>query len=251
MSSPDSPGKTPMERFQEWDRQLAAFKKNNPGESFTKVQMEKIAAVLKAGGSHPTLGKNIDGFEDWWQAGASTFAHYCKLFSISPGHRLVDYGCGSLRVGAHFIRYLDPGCYFGVELASGLYELGQEVVGPQMLAAKAPRFGLIGAGAVAQAAGLGADFVYSTSVAFHVHPDELPQYHENLVQLTAKPGASLFFDTKISDKPLRYRERAWAWPLEMYLEALAPLQLVRQIPMQKRTELGVTFENRILEFRRL
>jgi SAM-dependent methyltransferase len=236
--------------FGRWDRQVEAFKKTNPGASYTKYQMEKIAENLKRGASHPTLGRNIDGHDDWWEAGAASYRHYRKLFPIRDDSRVIDYGCGSLRVGAHFIRHLDPGCYFGLELASGLYEIGQEVIGEAMIAEKQPRFGLIGTPAVDSAAAFNADFVYSTSVAFHVAPDELDLYHANLVKLTAKPGATLFFDTKISEKPFRYRERAWAWPLEMYRTALAPLTLVREVFMAERIENGVRFENRILEFRR-
>lgn len=245
-----SKSKKPQDVFEAWERQHEAFKLKNPGVSFTKVLMEKTAESLRKGSGHPTLGRNIDGHEDWWKAGASTFAYYLKLFPITAQSKVVDYGCGSLRIGAHFIRYLDPGHYFGLELAKGLYEIGQDVVGPDTIGEKAPRFGLIDTDALDEAAAFGADFVYSTAVAFHVHPDELALYHANLVKLTAKPGATLLFDTKISEQPLRYRERAWAWPLEMYLEALAPLTFVRAVKMNERVELGVRFENQTLEFRR-
>ena len=247
-----SPAKSTNETdpFANWDRHYDTFKKDNPGVSYTKVQMERIAESLKQGASHPTLGRNIAKHEDWWDAGVSTFDRYRNQFSIRKNSKVVDYGCGSLRVGGHFIRFLDPGCYFGLDLARGLYEIGQDVLGPQMLAEKAPRFGTVESEALDEAVAFGADFVFSTSVAFHVHPDEMPLYHDNLVKLTAKPGAVLVFDTKISERPLRYRERAWAWPLQTYLEALAPLQFVRATKLAERTEMGVRFENQILEFRR-
>jgi SAM-dependent methyltransferase len=34
---------------------------------------------------------------------------------LEPAHNLLDIGCGSLRGGLHFIRYLDIGHYYGVE----------------------------------------------------------------------------------------------------------------------------------------
>lgn len=236
--------------FADWDRRYALFKRKNPGVSFTKMQMEKTAQTLQTGKAHPTLGRNIIDHADWWTAGVATFAHYMKLFPIAPGSRVIDYGCGSLRVGAHFIRFLDPGCYFGLELANGLYQLGEEVIGPELIARKKPRLGLIDTPALGEAVAFGADFVYSTAVAFHVHPDEMALYCANLIKLAAKPGATLFFDVKTSETPLRYRERSWSWPLGMYLEALAPLTLVRSIEMNERTELGVRFVDQILEFRR-
>src|SRR5205807_6035012 len=35
---------------------------------------------------------------------------------LKPHHRLLDVGCGALRGGLHFIRYLDEGNYVGVDL---------------------------------------------------------------------------------------------------------------------------------------
>jgi SAM-dependent methyltransferase len=237
--------------FEKWDQQVETFKKNRPGESFTKYQMDKVAERLKDGASHPTLGGRIDGFEkDWWGAGEPTFRQYRKLFGIGETSKVIDYGCGSLRVGAHFIRFLQPESYFGLELSSSLYEIGQKMIGETILAEKRPRFGQVGTAAVDDAEAFGADFVYSTAVAFHVHPDEMELYHRNLVRLTTKPGARLVFDTKISEQPHRYRERAWSWPLAMYRDALAPLELARTVPVKSRVEDGVTIDNQILEFRR-
>lgn len=47
---------------------------------------------------------------------------------LKPGHFLLDVGCGSLRGGIHFIRYLEPEHYFGIDiskvlLAAGRFEL--------------------------------------------------------------------------------------------------------------------------------
>ncbi len=46
---------------------------------------------------------------------------------LQPGHYLLDIGCGSLRGGVHFIRYLDKGRYFGLEKEASLLEAGRSV----------------------------------------------------------------------------------------------------------------------------
>lgn len=54
-------------------------------------------------------------------------------------HHLLDIGCGSLRGGVHFIRYLEPGRYMGVDKEQELLRLGAEQeVGPAIMAAKRP-----------------------------------------------------------------------------------------------------------------
>ena len=46
---------------------------------------------------------------------------------LRPDHYLLDIGCGSLRGGVHFIRYLDKGRYSGVEKEESLLEAGRSV----------------------------------------------------------------------------------------------------------------------------
>jgi len=43
---------------------------------------------------------------------------------LLPTHQLLDVGCGSLRGGLHFIPYLNPGNYWGVDMNNSLIEAG-------------------------------------------------------------------------------------------------------------------------------
>ena len=45
---------------------------------------------------------------------------------LKPSHFFLDIGCGALRGGVHFIRYLEPGHYLGIEKERTLLELGIE-----------------------------------------------------------------------------------------------------------------------------
>jgi hypothetical protein len=44
---------------------------------------------------------------------------------LRPEHTLVDIGCGALRGGVHFVRYLQPGRYHGLDINPSLIEAGQ------------------------------------------------------------------------------------------------------------------------------
>jgi SAM-dependent methyltransferase len=55
---------------------------------------------------------------------------------LEPQHYLLDVGCGPLRAGVHFIGYLEPGHYSGVDRQAELLERAQEV--------ELPRYGLEG-----------------------------------------------------------------------------------------------------------
>jgi SAM-dependent methyltransferase len=50
---------------------------------------------------------------------------------LQPHHRLLDIGCGSLRAGVHFVRYLDDGRYYGIDAQQWLLDAGAGVELPR------------------------------------------------------------------------------------------------------------------------
>lgn len=73
--------------------------------------------------------------------GATQFRLACAL-GLRGQHRLLDFGCGSLRAGRLFLVYLDPGCYFGIEPNSWLVQdaIRAELGGDDLVRAKRPHF---------------------------------------------------------------------------------------------------------------
>lgn len=64
-------------------------------------------------------------------------------FAIEHGlqrkSRVLDVGCGPLRAGIHFVRYLAPGNYYGIDVNESLLEAGYDLELPEKLRAKLPR----------------------------------------------------------------------------------------------------------------
>lgn len=46
---------------------------------------------------------------------------------LKPEHKFLDIGCGSLRGGVHFIRYLNNGNYFGIDKDRWLLDRGRQI----------------------------------------------------------------------------------------------------------------------------
>ncbi len=46
---------------------------------------------------------------------------------LKPSHRLLDIGCGCLRGGVHFVRYLNPGNYYGIDINRSLLDAGYDI----------------------------------------------------------------------------------------------------------------------------
>jgi SAM-dependent methyltransferase len=56
--------------------------------------------------------RRVGGF--WQRMGVQQF-EFLTAQGLQPHHRLLDIGCGSLRGGIHFVRYLDAGHYAGID----------------------------------------------------------------------------------------------------------------------------------------
>jgi len=205
------------------NRRFLEYRERNPGRTYAQWLHDAAVAHVRTGTAHATLGGNLNHGE-WWEAGRGAYNRYTKLFGITPDSKVVDYGCGSLRIGAHFIRDLNPGNYFGLDVTTALIETGKEIIGQEMVAEKKPEFGPIDEASLEKAAAFGADLVCSTAVCYHVHPDEAPVYFGNLARLAGKPGATLAFDVSLSDEPVP--EHALSMPIGYFIEQLKPLEFV-------------------------
>jgi SAM-dependent methyltransferase len=58
---------------------------------------------------------------------------------LTPEHYLLDIGCGSLRGGVHFIKYLAPGHYFGIDRSTKLIAAGESELKDAGVTGKDPK----------------------------------------------------------------------------------------------------------------
>jgi SAM-dependent methyltransferase len=102
-------------------------------------ESETIAEVARriASDTGGFTGGNAELFEE---VGRFTLQSL-RQNGLAPHHRVLDVGCGTLRLGYFLVRYLDPDRYFGIEpvpkyLAAGL----AHAIGSELQATKRPRF---------------------------------------------------------------------------------------------------------------
>lgn len=94
-----------------------------------------------------------------------------RLCGLQSTSRLLDLGCGTLRGGLHFIRFLNPNCYFGADPNEAFLRTGSELVREARLADKKPSFGDL-----VWVDGLPAahfDFILTQSVLNHLSMDAI------------------------------------------------------------------------------
>jgi SAM-dependent methyltransferase len=241
------------EPFQTQDAKYLEFKQKHPHITYAQYVMERQHQRLLDGKTTNRSGALAIALAEpaeFWKAGEVKAANLFRSMSLAPHNRVIEYGCGSLRVAAHFVRYLDRGCFFGLDVISGFFEIGKTMLGAELLEQKAPRLEIIGEATLEMAADFHADCIYSNTVCVHVHPDETGAYFRNLMRLAHLPGARLFFNASVSNRPVRFENDSWAWPLDFYKQSLGELELIRAATGRPRDKAGEAIAPANFEFRR-
>lgn len=102
----------------------------------------------------------------WDEIGQLQF-EFLKSQGLQPGHRLVDIGCGALRGGVHFVRYLEPANYHGLDINASLIAAGRIELERAGLAGRHVQL-LVDDGFDVRRFGVGFDYALAVSVFTHL-----------------------------------------------------------------------------------
>lgn len=124
-------------------------------------------------------------------------------------HRVLDIGCGSLRVGRLLIPYLRAGHYTGIEPNRWLVEEGIErETGRDLIALKTPRF-LFAAGAAELAPEPQFDYVFAQSIFSHCGLDLIEHWLRDVHPRLQAEGV---FVATFFPGPADHAGRGWSYP---------------------------------------
>jgi hypothetical protein len=188
------------------DTHFLYWKLRHPGANFSDYYAGRIADSLRRGGTHKTLGDKaflsgsltsdaVKKSVETHQKRGGAYFDVAINHGLKPYHNCIDYGCGSLRVGQHFIDYLDAQKYTGIDVVSDFYDAGISLLKPGVIEQKQPRFAMISPATLEAARLTKPDFIFSFAVLKHVPPDELNLYFRSIVSMmTADTTAVITFN---------------------------------------------------------
>jgi SAM-dependent methyltransferase len=175
----------------------------HPGASFKDYFADLVKNDLAQGRTHPSLGRIA------WE---ERFDKFQARVGLKPDDVCVDYGCGTLRMGIHVIRFLNRGCYWGLDIDQELLDQGFRILGPQ-LEDKAPNLRVISPATVKEAASAGPALLFSLRVLIHVHPDELEEYMGNILTIIRDGGRAIISGKWSPDQTFQFGRQSWAHSL--------------------------------------
>jgi SAM-dependent methyltransferase len=128
----------------------------------------------------------------WDEIGSLQVAFLVRQ-GLRPSHTLLDVGCGCLRGGIHFVRYLDQGHYFGIDADQSLLDAGYDVeLARAGLTGRLPRHHLRHSSSFdVSAFGVTFDYALAQSVFTHLGPPEIVRCLE-AVSLVVRSGGTFF-----------------------------------------------------------
>ena len=75
----------------------------------------------------------------YWYTGGKFQFELLQRHGLRPHHRMLDIGCGTLRVGRLVARYLEPGHYTGLDISRGALDYANKLVAKEGLTERKPR----------------------------------------------------------------------------------------------------------------
>lgn len=201
------------------DRRAEAWARRNPGKPFSDYYVDHVRQHLDRGKAHPTLG--TQGFDhevgsqiDWDRAnfatrGRNAWREY-RDAGVLPEMRIVDYGCGSLRVGQHAIRFADRGNYWGIDVSDTFFDEGRNLLEPEFIDNKRPRLSVISDPLIDLIGVWQPHFIFSHTVIQHIPKTELPTYFERLARMMG-PGCTAVIEYIAASRSSRIKAMSWAY----------------------------------------
>lgn len=156
----------------------------------------------------------------WEMLGQLQF-DFLKKRGLKPEHRLLDLGCGTLRGGRHFIRYLNAGNYTGIDISFKAIQYARELVNHEELLDKIPNLLLNKDKRLdfKQWSTTKFDYILAQSVFTHLKPEHIEECFLHIREVMH--GNSVFYFTYFRAR--EYREASqkdFLYPLS-YFEGLA------------------------------
>ena len=198
------------------------WKQFNRQKTFADFYAWQITKKLDKGRAHKTLGDKQfskdslfteapghDGSK-WRDRPQQRQIDELISLGLKPNHKLIDYGCGSLRLGKHLIDFLEPEKYWGLDVTDRFYLDGLKMLGEELRNEKKPECAVISQQSLQQLRQEKPDFIVSFSVLKHVPENELDRYFDNVTGLMSdQTTLAITFSESSYEKQIS--GKSWSW----------------------------------------
>jgi hypothetical protein len=189
----------------------------NPGKTFKDFYAESVTAALEGKKQHASLGPVL-------KVGRSETARriFKQLLAqgIAPTDTLVDFGCGTLRIGRTLIEFLEPDRYIGMDIDQRILDAGRGSLPAELIASKRPALEVISPESLSRAAAKQPKWIFAKGVLQHVPPAEHNEFFGNLAPIV-HAGAVGFLYGHCAQKSTALSSKSWRHDFRQLQESAA------------------------------
>lgn len=191
--------------------------RRNPGKTFKEFYAESITAALVGKKTHASLGPVLKTGRS--QTASRIFRQLVGQ-GISPTDTLVDFGCGTLRIGRSFIEFLEPDRYIGMDIDQRILDAGKSSLPAELIASKRPVLEVISPESLIRVAAKQPKWIFAKGVLQHIPPAELNEFFGNLAPLV-HAGAVCFLYGRCAQKSTVLSSKSWMHDFRQLQESAA------------------------------
>lgn len=173
-----------------------------------------VTRKLKAGRAHPAIGPTARAAR-----GEDEMIKVLLHHGLRREHVFVDYGCGSLRLGRPIIELLEPGKFWGLDLAQEFLDQGVRHIGAAVYSEKRPSLRVIGDVGLAEAKAARPDFIGAWHVCGKI-PDQILERFFRQVLGLMHAGTQVFLQFEDNGRRQQLHGLAWSLPEALLLDAV-------------------------------
>jgi len=162
-------------------------------------------------------------------------------YGLKPHHVVVDYGCGSFRLGKALIEYLEPGKYWGLDLVDDFLQSGLDQLEPRLVQEKAPQPRLIAPDSLKEVRAAQPDFIVSWHVCSKVPPSRQSDYFGKIVALMGPKTVAL---VHFPEAVRRTRQSRFSWAesrsaISAVIHRIDPTLQLTFVPVTEKISRGI------------
>lgn len=176
----------------------------HPGGKPEDYYSSMIVGRIHRGSFHPAIGPTARAVR-----APTELLDILQASGLRPEHTVVDYGCGSFRLGRALIEHLEPGKYWGLDVAEEFLRMGIAHLGPKLIGEKRPHALRITETSLAAARAAGPDYIVSWHVCSKVPPSRQADYFGKIISLMGPRTIALVHFPE-TDRRMRQSRFSWS-----------------------------------------
>jgi SAM-dependent methyltransferase len=150
---------------------------------------------------------------------------YLVAHGLLPTTRFLDFGCGALAAGLHFVAYLERGGYTGTDISQEALRQGAQRLQDARLADKGARLVHLSSTSLSPLAGAQFDIGWAQSVFTHMPPADIRAVLAQLPPLLAPAGCFYATYAWSATGPEQRQFKDWYYNFDFFRDAAASARL--------------------------